>query len=150
VLGGPSKITGEGAHAERVSSQKVGAIAFWGAREGCCGPLCSWGVRAGVLTGVLAAGHHLGSSWGGVGNPTGHGVGGELGVVGLGARSGLVNVSWNARPSRPGEIKGPAELRERGGARGAAGPRAGEGQPWPDAATPPSSSALHINANALA
>lgn len=33
--------------------------------------------------------------------------------------------------------------------RGEAG-RCREGQPWPDAATPPSSSALHINANALA
>lgn len=70
--------------------------------------------------------------------------------------SRLVNVSWNVCRSRPGEIKGPrgaAGARWHSGAAGAArrgGWAAREGQAWPDAATPPSSSALHINANALA
>lgn len=39
----------------------------WGMQEGCCGPLCSWGVRAGVQRGVLAVGASRGIRMGRVG-----------------------------------------------------------------------------------
>lgn len=55
----------------------------------------------------------------------------------------------------PGRSRVRAGLRERAALGGCGAARregwaAREGQAWPDAATPPSSSALHINANALA
>lgn len=118
VLGGPSKNNwGRGRRragllAERGSDRSLGS---GGARRGDAAVPSAYGVsRLGCGGGCRQRGSSWdpsGEGWGGAGRARRRQEGGgELGVAGL----GLVNVSRNVRWSRPGEIKGPAERRERG------------------------------------
>lgn len=125
LWGGPSEDNWEeGGCAEERLHAACGGMDVWGA-VGCCGPLCSWG--AGIIRGgmVQAIGQHS-----------------KLGKAGMGYAQGVLECASGC----PREMKVPSERWEHTREAG----RRGEGQPWPDAATPPSSSALHINANALA